>query len=302
MRHVHVLRLLRDRSKQLREVKRAKLMEKPMTRSVRANWTWGAKRSLLIQLIQRDIGARYKGSLLGVAWSLLTPLFLLLIYTYVFGAVFQAKWPSSVGTAGTPTLAEYAVILFAGLTTFNLFSDVVTRAPTLVSSNKNFVTKVVFPLEILPVVQLGAALFQYAISMLVLVVAVNVTTGYVSPKFFLLPIVLLPFCTLTLGLAWVFAGLGPYLRDINQVLATVVSGLMFVAPIFFARSVLPETLQQWTLLNPLTVPVEETRKILIYDQWPDFEVLGWYFAISLTVALAGWMVFGRVRSGFADVI
>lgn len=264
--------------------------------------THAAKRALVLQLTKREIGARYKGSVLGIVWSLLTPLFLLLVYTFVFGAVFQSKWPTPTGSGEDPSLAEFAIILFTGLTAFQLFADVVTRAPTTIQENKNYVTRVVFPLEILPYVLLGTALFQYCISMIVLTSAVWFTIGFLPLTLLLLPLILLPFCVMTLGFTWFFAGVGPYLKDINQFIGTLVSALMFIAPIFFARSVLPEGIQYWSLYNPLTIPVEETRKILIYNQLPDPVNLGVFAIASILIAVFGRLVFEKLRRGFADVI
>lgn len=263
----------------------------------------GDRWNLAVQLTRRDIGSRYKGSVLGVFWSLLTPLFLLLIYTFVFGAVFQSRWPVPEGTgAEVPSLAEFALILFTGLVVFYLFSDVVTRAPGLILANKNYVTRIVFPLEILPVVALGSALFQFVVSMSILIVAVILTFGGLSVTLIAMPLIILPYCILILGLGWLFAALGVFMRDINQFLATVVSGLMFLGPVFFARSILPDTVATWIMLNPITVPIEEMRKILIFGDWPDFKLLGIYTLVALAIALLGWLVFGHLQKGFADVV
>lgn len=258
--------------------------------------------SLLIQLTQREVGARYKGSILGILWSLITPLFLLLIYTFVFGAIFKSKWPTPTDTEAANSLAEFAIILFTGLVIFQLFADVVTRAPSVILDNKNYVTRVVFPLGILPCVLLGTAFIQFLISMSVMVVAVFLTHGYIPWTAAFMPMILIPFCLLTVGLGWFFAALGVFLRDITQFLGTAVSALMFLAPIFFARSVMPEEIGKWTLLNPLTVPVEEMRKILIWGQLPNLTSLTIYTIVASIIAILGWITFKTLRPGFADVI
>lgn len=253
-------------------------------------------------LTYREINARYRGSVLGIFWSLLTPLFLLLIYTFVFGTVFRSRWPAPEGTPETSGLSLFAVILFTGLVTFQLFADVVTRAPGLIASHRNYVTRIVFPLHILPLVQLGAALFQYMVSMSVLLMAIALTLGYIPPTLIWLPVIVLPFCLLIAGLAWIFAAIGPYFKDIGQILGTVVSALMFLAPIFFSRSVLPDFLQFWVLLNPVTVPVEQSRLVLIYGTEPNFIALLSYSVCSGAVFLSGLMCFSRLRWGFSDVL
>lgn len=255
---------------------------------------------LLTMLTVREIHARYKGSILGVFWSFLTPVSMLLVYTFVFGVVFQSRWPAPEGDTGG--LALYALVLFAGLITFQCFADVVTRAPALILSNRNYVTRVVFPLHLLPVVQLGAAAFQYLVSLAVLLIGAWITLGEISLHALWMPVILLPLGLLISGLAWYFAGLGAYYRDLAQVLGTVVSAMMFLAPIFYARSVLPKSMQDWILLNPLTVPVEQTREVLIYGHPPNFEHLMIYTLISAAVAVGGFWSFSRRRKGFADVI
>lgn len=199
-------------------------------------------------------------------------------------------------------MAEFAIILFSGLIVFQLFAEVVTRAPTLVLANTNYVKKVVFPLEILPAVALGSALFQAAVSVLVLFGFMLPVYGAVPLTALWLPVVLAPFCLLILGLAWFLAALGVYLRDINQVLGTVVTALLFLSPIFFPLSALPDWIRPTVALNPISLPVEQTRAVLIWDSAPDFSALAAYSAVALSIAVLGYLFFQNVRRGFADVL
>lgn len=261
-----------------------------------ANQFW-----LLAMLTVREVNARYKGSALGLLWSLLTPLSMLLVYTFVFGVVFKSRWPTPDGES-EGGLAMYALVLFCGLITFQCFAEVVTRAPTLIVAHRNYVTRVVFPLHLLPIVQLGAAGFQFLISLSVLLGAIWLTLGYIPITALWLPVVLAPFCLLIAGFAWYFAAIGPYYRDAAQALGTIVSALMFLCPIFYSRSILPVELQPWLLLNPLTVPVEQMRNVLIYGKAPEASAVLLYFAAGLTIAVLGYWIFSRRRKGFADVI
>jgi lipopolysaccharide transport system permease protein len=258
---------------------------------------------LIAQLTRRDITGRYRGSALGILWSLLTPLFMLAVFTFVFGTIFQARWaPSSGHAQAASSTAEFAIILFAGLIVFQLFAEVVNRAPTLILSNVNYVKKVVFPLEVLPVVALGSALFHAGVSFVVLVAFILAISGQVPLTALLLPLILVPFSALILGLGWLFASLGVFLRDISQILGTLVTALMFLSPIFFPSTALPEWIRPWIMLNPIALPVEQAREVLIWGNAPDWTGLAIYSMVAFAVAAAGYAWFQKTRKGFADVL
>jgi len=177
-------------------------------------------RQLLWRLSVREVTGRYKGSVLGLVWSALTPLLMLAVYTFVFSVIFRARW----GTAQPDSRLTFALTLFCGLIIFNLFSECLNRAPGLVIQNSNYVKRVVFPLEILPLSVLGGALFFAGVSMLILLIAVGVGMQTVSLSLPLFPLVLLPLFLLTAGLSWFVASLGVYLRDIGQLIGVVLQG------------------------------------------------------------------------------
>lgn len=255
--------------------------------------------ALILPLIRREIVGRYRGSALGVLWSLLTPLFMLAVYTFVFGAVFKARW---AGARADASMGEFAVTLFVGLIVFQLFAEVINRAPGLILGNRNYVKKIVFPLEVLVPVALGSALFHAAVSLLVLLVFVLAVHGGIPWTALLLPLVIAPFCLVILGLSWFLASLGTYVRDIGQVLGTLVTALMFLSPIFFPLSALPDWIQPWVVLNPVALPVEDARNLLIFGQPPDFAALAAYSVVALIVAALGYLFFQKTRKGFADVL
>lgn len=258
-----------------------------------------ANRQLLAQLIRREVVGRYKGSALGLFWSLLTPLFMLTVYTLVFGSVFQSRWPGASANAST---AEFAIILFAGLTVFHLFSEVINRAPGLVLSNVNYVKKVVFPLELLAPVALGSGLFHTAVSLAVLLTAVFLVHGAVPATAMLLPFVLAPFALMILGLVWFLAALGVYYRDVSQLLGPLVTAMMFLSPIFYPLSALPDWLRGLVKLNPVALPVEETRAVLIFGRVPDLAAVSAYAVVAALIAGLGFVWFQKARRGFADVL
>ena len=255
--------------------------------------------ALIPILTYREIVARYRGSVLGILWSLITPLFMLAVYTFAFGFVFQARWG---GGTEPPSTGGFALNLFAGLILFQLFAEVINRAPLLVLTNQNYVKKVVFPLEVLVPVALGSALFQALVSFLVLLVFLPVVFGDVPWTAVLLPLILLPFALLTLGLAWFLASFGVYVRDISQSLGTIVTACLFLSPVFYPISILPDWAQFWIRLNPITVPVEQTRMVLIQGHIPDPFIAGVYTLVALLFAWLGFLWFQKTRKGFADVL
>ncbi len=255
-------------------------------------------RQLIWQMSQREVIGRYRGSILGLFWSFFQPIFMLAIYTFVFTVVFQAKW----GQGASESKTEFAVVLFAGLIVFNFFSEVVSRAPELIIGHTNYVKKVVFPLEILPIVAAGSALFHMLISVLVLLVF----QGFVSQTFpltvILLPIVIFPLLLLMLGCAWFLASLGVFLRDVGQIVGLLMTALLFMSPIFFPATAMPAQLRPYLLLNPLTFIIEQARGLLIWGQLPNWLGLAVYFIISGFVAWLGFCWFQKTRKGFADVL
>ena len=257
-------------------------------------------RRLMLDLARRDAVGRYKGSFLGIFWSLATPLFMLGIYTFVFSEVFKSRW----GAAGTQTASKgkFAIVLFAGMIMFNLFSECVSRAPTLILSHSNFVKKIVFPLEILPCVALLSALCHFCVSALILLVAEWLIAGTVPPTAVLLPVILAPLCVFILGVSWILAATGVYLRDISQTIGILITALMFLSPIFFPVSSLPERFRVFAYLNPLTYPIEQGRDVLVWGQsvvWGHWVI---YSLIATAVAWLGFAWFQKTRRGFADVV
>ncbi|GAB3098556.1 ABC transporter permease [Lysobacter terrae] len=249
-------------------------------------------------MTQREVLGRYKGSVLGLLWSFLTPVLMLVVYTFVFSVVFKARW----GVSQDETKTQFALVLFVGLIVHGLFSEVVNRAPTLIVANSNFVKRVIFPLEILPVVSLGAAVFHSLVSLFVLVAAFALATGYLNWTVVLLPLIFLPLMLLTLGLAWIFASLGAFIRDIGQVIVIVTTVMLFLSPVFYPIKSLPVEFQPLIQMNPLTFIIEQAREVLIWGHLPDFSGLIIYSVLATLVAWAGYAWFQKTRKGFADVI
>ncbi|MGJ7901624.1 ABC transporter permease [Lysobacter sp. 1R34A] len=254
-------------------------------------------RSLLWELIKREIASRYKGSYGGLYWYIIQNLLLLTLYNLVFGTLFKSRWADTGVGQGNFTIA-----LFVGLIMFNIFAECVTRAPTLVINNANYVKKVVFPLQILPIVQLGAALFNAGVATLVLLGMALLLKSPITWEALWFPVVVAPLAVLVLGLSWIMAAVGTYVRDVNQVVTLLVSATMFLSPLFYPISALPAKVHSYIKFNPLTVPMQQAREVLMFGYMPDFEVLGIYMCIAVAVALFGYWLFEKSRAGFADVL
>lgn len=262
---------------------------------IRSIWS---NRQLIVQMIRREVVGRYKGSVLGIAWSFFNPVLMLAVYTFVFSVVFKARW----GVGGDESKTQFALVLFVGMIVHGLFAEVLNRAPGLILANINYVKKVVFPLEILPVITLGAALFHSAISIGVLLVAFILFNGYLHWTVILAPLVLLPLIVLTVGLAWMLTSLGVFLRDVGQTIGIITMVMMFLSPVFYPVTALPEGLRPWIMMNPLSFIIEQTREVLIWGHLPNWPGLACYTVVAAGIAWVGFAWFQKTRKGFADVL
>jgi lipopolysaccharide transport system permease protein len=255
-------------------------------------------RQLIRQMSWREIIGRYKGSFLGLAWSFFHPVFMLTVYTFVFSFIFKARW----GVGNEESKAGFAVTLFVGMIIHGLLAECVNRSPELILSNAHYVKKMVFPLDILPMVVLFSSLFQATVSILVLLTALIVMNGYLYWTALLLPLVFLPFAVMVLGFTWFIASLGVFVRDIGQITGIITTVLMFLAPVFYPISALPVKYQPWLMINPLTFIIEQARAVVLHGQLPDWTGLAVYSTISIAIGWAGFWWFQKTRKGFADVI
>lgn len=256
-------------------------------------------RRLIGQLTRREVVGRYRGSIMGVAWSFLHPLLMLAVYTFVFTVVFESRWPGSLAGQGR---ARFALMLFIGVIAHGLLAEAITKAPALVVSNASYVKKVVFPLETLVWSLVGSAAFHAIVSLAILLLATWWSAGWVPPTAWWLPVTMFPLVMFALGVAWLFAALGAFLRDIGQLAGLIATVLMFMAPVFYPITSLPETYQRWIHLNPLTTAIEQSRRVLFDARMPDFGALAIYYGCAIVAMWAGYAVFQRFRKGFADVL
>jgi lipopolysaccharide transport system permease protein len=255
-------------------------------------------RDLILQLTKREVTGRYKGSVLGLTWSFFNPLLMLAVYTLVFSVIFKSRW----GAGGEESKTQFALVLFVGMIVHGLFADVLNRSPGLVLGNVSYVKKVIFPLEILPVVTMAAGLFHSLVSVSVLLAAFVVFNGYLQWTAVFIPLVLMPLVILTLGVAWILASLGVFLRDVGQTIVIVTTVMLFLAPVFYPIAAVPEGLRPLLLANPLTFIIEQAREVLIWGRLPSWTGLTVYSLPAVLVAQAGYAWFQKTRKGFADVL
>lgn len=254
-------------------------------------------KSLIASLIRRDISERYQGSVGGLLWAFLTPILMLCVYGFVFGIVFKARF----GTAGHPD-ASFPLAIFLGMIFFGLFAECITKSVSLIANNANFVKKIVFPLELLPFVTLGGALFHAFISCWVWVICYFFMAEIPYDTILLLPLFLIPLIAFSLGSLWLFSSLSVYLKDISQVMGLIITALMFLSAIFYPISSLPIEYQYVMYLNPFAGLIDEARSAFLFGTTPDFLLLTNITLISFIYAWIGLFFFQKLRTGFADVI
>jgi len=243
------------------------------------------------QLIQR-----YRGSLLGVLWALVQPLLMLGIYSFVFGAIFRPRWMEAGGET------SFTLVLFCGLTAYGFFSESLSRSPALNTGNPNYVKKIIFPLEVLAVTNVLAAFVQSLAGYGILLLAEWWLRGFVPWTAWLLPVAILPFFLITLALSWIFAALSVYLRDIENMMGLMLSGLMFLSPVFYSLQAVPEKVRPFFYLNPVTWVVEDLRRVLLWGEGLNWKV--WLLQLIAAWILLGlaYRLFKKLQPGFADVL
>ena len=255
-------------------------------------------RDLIRQLTWREVVGRYKGSFIGIGWSFIQPLIMLCVYTFVFSVIFKARW----GVESGEGKAAFALALFMGLITFSIFSEVANSAPSLVMGNANYVKKVVFPLEILPLVRLFSALINAVFSLGVLFVGILIFNHFIHQTALLIPLIWLPMMMFTLGCGYFLASLGVFVRDMGAVIGVLTTILFFLTPIFYPISAVPEQFRIFCRINPIAIFVEDARRAVLWGLFPDWP---WFFfgmALSVAVLIAGFVWFMKSKKAFADVI
>jgi lipopolysaccharide transport system permease protein len=255
-----------------------------------------AHRALVLELAKREIFGRYRGANLGVVWAILSPFLMLAVYTMAFGEILGSRWPGAGTTGG------FVLMLFIGLSIHGFFAECITRAPSLIFANANYVKKVVFPLEVLPWPVVLSALFHLALNVVVLFVGVWIVKGYLYATALWLPVVLLPLLPVVVGAVWLLSALGTYMRDIAQVMPPVSTALLFLSSAIVPVQAVPEGYRWAFEANPLTLIIDQARDVVLMGRAPDLSSLSAYAVWAMVFAGLAFALFRRLRGGFADVL
>ena len=257
------------------------------------------RKDLISQLIKRDIVSRYKGSILGISWSIINPLIMISIYTLVFSQVFQAKWGTNTNNDDP---LYFGINLFCGLVVFNMFAETATRSPTLITSNPNYVKKIVFPLYTLGEMVVGSTLMHASISTVILIMTKIVIIGTISPIVLMLPLVWLPYILECLGLVWFLSTVGVFIKDTAQIVNAIVSMTMFLSPIFYPSSAIPDSLKWLIAINPLVKTIDNTRLIIMENSLPEITGLLGHVFIGIIWCELNYRFLRSSRKYFGEVI
>ncbi|MGE0230438.1 MAG: ABC transporter permease [Flavobacteriaceae bacterium] len=266
--------------------------------SLTAPWTVLALRyDLIRRLTVRDIDARFRGTVLGRVWAVIAPLVMLGVYTFVFGVVLNSRWQDR-----TDDPFMFPVIYFSGLILFNFFFDSISRAPTLMREHQAFIKKIYFPVEIFSYSVLGSAIFRFAIGFAILILFYLPIAGFPPAASLIYPFIFFGLVLFTLGFTWILTAVSVFLRDIAHVIGLVVLLSMFLSPLFYPLSAVPEAARWVLMLNPLTYPLEASRNALFFGEWPSLAGMVTYIVAGWLWASFGYFAFMRVRPVFADVL
>jgi len=255
-------------------------------------------RHVVTSLAARELSARFRGSVFGSLWAVLQPMATVAIFYYVLVVVFRTRWSPESTSDG-----DFIVGMFIGLLTFNILAETVGRSSGIITANVNYVKKIVFPITILPIVQMTFSAVNWAIGMGVLLVF-GFIWGIVTPtwSWLAIPVCLIPVIFWSLGLGWLTAALNVYFRDTGVIVPLLLQAAMFLSPVFYNFDRIPPKAQNVLIWSPLTVPITETRRMVMqgiaFDPWQLIvpSVTG------LIVMALGYLFFRKVKPGFADVL
>lgn len=255
-------------------------------------------RELIIAYTKREYEAMHRNTFLGAAWSMLTPLIYLALFTFVFGYIFQGRFSG----AADETAGDFAIALFVGLALYLCIGQVLNQAPTLMLGNAAYVKTLAFPVEILPVAQVAVLLINLLISLGLCLLAFLVINGFIhwTVVFVLVHIIATAF--IALGLAWFLSALGVFVRDTPSVTSPLSMVLMFLSGVFFSITSLPAQLQILFKVNPLAILIYQARQAMLYGEIPNVMILFGLLMGSILCAITGYYFFQRSKSSFSDVM
>lgn len=259
-------------------------------------WQLPSKAELIFSFAKRELLGRYKGSALGIAWAILTPVVMIAIFTFIFAGIFGARFGIN------HSHWDYALYLFCGFLPWSMFQESVQQSANTIVTHSNLVKRVVFPLETLPAAQVFAALGNQLFATVALLIATIIVRQRLEITALWLPVVLIPQLLFTLGAAWLIASLGVYLRDIAQGITLLLMAWMYLTPIIYPESIVPDRFRAPIEWNPFTSLVRSYRHIFLDGVAPDWRGLAYFSAVAVVIFVFGYWWFARTRKGFADVV
>jgi len=259
-------------------------------------WELPGRFELVLSFARRDLVARYKGSALGIAWAILTPVIMIAIFTFIFAGIFGARF----GARGSSW--DYALYLFCGLLPWTMFQDTLQRSSTTIIERANLVKRVVFPLEALPLAQTLSALGNQLFGTVALLFAIVIIQREFHPTVLWLPVLLIPQLIATVGAAWLVASLGVFFRDLTQGITLILMAWMYLTPIIYPETIVPERYRPFINANPFTALVRSYRQIFLEGKAPDWPSLAYFTVFALVLFVFGYWWFAKTRRNFADVI
>lgn len=255
-------------------------------------------RYLLFQLVRRNIEVRYRGTMVGIMWAAITPIVILIVYTFVFGVILNVDWGGRFGDSKI----GFALILFSGISVFNIFSESLSASAVVIRGNVSYVKKTIFPLEILPVSSVLSSFFFGLIWLLILMAAMVTFFRHLCLSVAALPLLLAPLFFFSCGLSWIVSSMGVFLSDMPHAVSVALLVLKFMTPIFYSIDMVPSYLRWVFILNPVSFMVVATRQALIFGQWPDWNMFFIILIFSLVVFQGGYFLFMKTKQDFSDML
>jgi lipopolysaccharide transport system permease protein len=259
-------------------------------------WQLPRRFDLIVSLTKHELAARYRGSVLGIVWAVLTPIVMIAIFTIIFAGIFKARFGAS------SSQWDYALYLFCGLLPWNAFQESLQLSSSTIVAHSNLVKRVVFPLETLPVSLSLAAVANQMFGTVALVIAAIIFRGQMHATLVFLPLLVIPQLIATFGAAWLLASLGVFVRDIVQGITLLLMAWMYLTPIIYPETLVPPRYIGIINLNPFTPLVRNYRRIILEGSLPDWQGLAYFSVFAIASFLFGYWWFARTRKNFADVI
>jgi lipopolysaccharide transport system permease protein len=255
------------------------------------------QRELFRAILTRELQVRFRGSVFGWAWAILSPLVMLSIYTLVFAGALKVGGSHSDGGR-----FDYAFSIFVGLVVFSFFSEIAYRAPLLLAEHKHIIRRSIFPPQILAWIAVARGGVYMLIALGVLLAGQLLINQSIHWSWLALPFILLPLCLSLLGIVWILSTIGALTSDLNHLIISIIPVAMFATPVFYEAGNVPEAWRWVLYLNPLTSIIEMMRTVILRGEWPDMLTYAASLVAALVLFYAGRTLFMRKKTILVDII